>query len=235
MKNKVRIITSFLFFVLFGALIVGIKKYDVAAIGPEGTAVGFSHINKKFTDLIGTNMTFYKIADYLGYLALAVVAIFAIVGLVQLIKRKGLKAVDREIYALGGLYVVVLGLYAAFEKVIINYRPIIMPDAAGPEASFPSSHTMLTITVMGSAILVLQHFIENDGARILLSALCWLILLGTLATRTLSGVHWLTDIVGGVLISIALLTLFAAVKDGSGSQPRSHARTYSTKAYVPKH
>lgn len=235
MKNKVRIIISFLLLALFGALIAGIKKYDVAAIGPEGTGIGFSHINKRFAELIGTNMMFYKIADYLGYLALATVAVFALAGLVQLIKRKSLKKVDREIYALGGLYVVVLALYVAFEKLVINYRPVIMPDAAGPEASFPSSHTMMTITVMGSAILVLRHFIENDGVRMLLSVLCWLILLGTLATRTLSGVHWLTDIAGGVLISMALLTLFAAAKDGSVSKPRSHTRTYSTKSYVPKH
>lgn len=230
MKRKGNIIAGILNLVLFAALIAGVKKYDVAMIGPDATCVGFSHLNQKFAELTGVNMTIYKITDYLGYLALAVVAVFAVVGLVQLIKRKSLAKVDREIFALGGLYIIVLGLYAAFEKVIINYRPILMPDGNGPEASFPSSHTMLTITVMGSTILVLKHFIEKDGLRKVLQVLCWLVLLATVAGRLVCGVHWLTDIIGGLLLSLGLLNLFTAVIKTQGEMP-----VLDTSGYSPKH
>lgn len=229
MKKKGNLIVGILFLILFLAFIVAVKKFDVGVIGPEGTSVGFSHLNAKFSEMIGVNMLFYTITDYLGYLALAIVAIFALVGLVQLIKRRSFAEVDRAIYALGGLYAIDLGMYAFFEKVIINYRPIVLPGDTLPEASFPSSHTVLTITVMASAAIVLKRYIENRGLRFTLQALCLIVLAATLVGRLLCGAHWLTDIIGGILISIALLNLFVFFAGDS------RGGSFESGRYKPKH
>ena len=199
------------FAVLFLIWIALIKLVDVSAIGPEGTEVGLAGINKAIHEALGVNMILYKITDILGYVALLVAGLFALFGLVQLIKRKSLAKVDGAIYPLAGLYVVTIGLYVIFEKVIINYRPVIMPDEVALEASFPSSHTMLACVILGSAIVMIGKYIDNDMLRKLLIALAAVLLILVVAGRLVSGVHWFTDIVGGVLISGALVFTFIGI------------------------
>ena len=212
MKNKTKYLMAGIFGILAVVWIALVKCADVAAIGPAGTSVGLSRLNQAVHDLTGVNMLWYTITDWLGIVAILAVAAMALLGLVQLIKRKSLLRVDREILALGGLYVVIFVLYVFFEKVIVNYRPIIMPGCTAPEASFPSSHTMLTCVVLGGILMVLDKYVKNKGLCTVLKALCWLIIAVTVVGRLISGVHWVSDIVGGLLISAALLSLYAAVK-----------------------
>ena len=131
-----RIIGALIFGALFLAEIVLLKRYDVAAIGPAGTEVGFSHLNQRVHDMTGVNMLWYNITDYIGYGAIAICLVFAVVGLVQLIQRRSLLKVDKEILALGGLFAVTVGFYVLFEKVVINCRPILMEGETTPEPSF---------------------------------------------------------------------------------------------------
>ena len=206
-----KIITAIISGGLFAGLIVLLGRYDVAQIGPDGTSIGFSTINQKVHDFTGVNMTWYELTDTMGYLAIGICALFGLAGLIQLIRRKSLLKVDKTIYALGCFYVVVIGCYVFFEKFIINYRPIIMPGETAPEASFPSSHTMLIITVMASTAMVAGQYIGNGALRGLVRLLCGIIIVGTVFGRLYCGVHWFTDIIGGILLSIALLALFSAV------------------------
>ena len=221
--KKGKIMSAVICTILFAVLIVLVKTVDVQQIGPEGTSIGFAGINKAMNEATGLNMTLYKITEVLGLLALAVAGCFALLGLVQLIKRKSFAKVDPEIYALAGLYVVVLMLYVIFEKVIINYRPVIMPDEEHVEASFPSSHTMLGFVIMGSTFIVIDKYIKNESICKSIRIVSILILIAIVLGRLFSGVHWLTDILGGVLISSALLFIFSAVigalnkNKGSGS------------------
>lgn len=212
MKRKKYFLLAGCFFALFAALLVVVLNVDVAAIGPEGTRVGLSSLNKAVHDAVGVHLNWYTITDYLGYGALLVAALFAALGCAQMIKRRGFAKVDREILALGGLYVALLAIYVFFEKVIVNYRPIIMPDETAPEASFPSSHTMLACTILGSTILVLRKYVKNPPLRIALQAACAAAMAVLVIGRFYSGAHWLTDILGGLLISAALLSLFMGVK-----------------------
>ena len=186
-----------------------VRVMDVAAIGPAGTQVGFSHLNAAVHDALGVHMALYKLTQVLGYAVLLLVAAFALVGLLQLIQRKSLWKVDRENLTLGCLYVVVFALYILFEKAIINYRPVIMPGELAPEASFPSSHTMLACTVLGSAALLLKKYVKRKELVKPLQTLCVVVMAVIVCGRLFSGVHWLTDIIGGVLYSAALLFLFS--------------------------
>ena len=192
-------------------LIALVRLADVAPIGAQGTSIGLSHLNQFVFDLFGVNMLWYNITDWLGVAAVLTGFVFAVTGLVQLIKRRSLLKVDREILALGGLYIVVIGLYLFFENVIINYRPIIMPDNTSPEASFPSSHTMLVCVIMGSAAMLINRYIRNKPLNRILRAVCYVIIGVTVVGRLIAGVHWFTDILGGILISVTLLSLYEEV------------------------
>jgi undecaprenyl-diphosphatase len=210
MNAKMKWALSGIFLALFGVLIVMIKKVDVESIGPEGTKIGLSGINKPVADNFTYNETWYKITQYLGYAALLVAGCLAVMGLVQLIQRKSLLKVDSNILAAGVIYVITIGLYFLFDKVVINYRPIILPDEGVLEAGFPSSHTMLSIVVFGTALLQLRFYVKNVMAKRCLGVALFAVMIVTIVGRLMSGAHWLTDICGGVLISVALLFAYSA-------------------------
>jgi len=223
---------------LFVAEIALLKRYDVAAIGAGGTGVGFSTINMKVHEFTGVHIEWYEITNYIGYLAIAICAVFALVGLIQLIKRRSLLAVDREILALGGLFVLDILAYVAFEKLIVNYRPVFMDGSVEPEASFPSSHTLLGLTVMIATAMIIGKYVKSKGLALEIRGACIVIALICVAGRLYSGVHWLTDIVGGVLLSVTFLLLFAAAKgngDGASYDAYGKPKKMSTVGYTPKH
>lgn len=207
---KKKLITAGASALLFLLLILLVRTVDVAPIGPAGATIGLSGINRAMHNLCGIHDFWYNLTDWLGFAAIAAAACFAALGLVQLIRRRSLRKLDRELLALGVLYAVVIGLYMLFEIAIVNYRPVLMPGSHTLEASFPSSHTMLIIVTMGSAGMLTEKYVRQGGLRRILRAVCAAVLAVTVIGRLLSGVHWFTDILGGVLISTALLSLYAA-------------------------
>lgn len=213
MKNssKTKFMWSGICFALFCALILAVKFIDVRAIGPQGSSVGLGALNEAVHNLFGVHLEWYTITDYLGYAAIAVAGCFALFGVYQLVTRKSLAKVDPDIYALAGCYAAAMLVYVLFEKVVINYRPIDL--GAGLEASFPSSHTVLSLCIMSTAIEQLSRRIKNIRVSLALCVGCGV--LGTVIAvgRLISGVHWFTDILGGVLISAAIVFAYLGVCD----------------------
>lgn len=189
--------------------IVILKTTDVKMIGPKGTSVGLSSINLYFKNLLGSNMTIYKVTEVFGLIAIAIAGIYALLGLLQLVKRKSIKEVDKKIISLGILYALVVIVYVLFEKVIINYRPVLMDGEI--EASFPSSHTMLAICICVSAILTNKNYIKNKNYLKITNIFIVAIMLVVVIGRFISGVHWFTDIMGGLIISITLLNYYLTI------------------------
>ena len=220
MNRKTKWIISGIFLALFLLWIVLLKTVDVRPVGPAGTSIGFATVNEAFQEAFTFNKLLYTVTKLLGVLTIAVAGAFAIFGVVQWIQRRKLLRVDLEIRNLAVLYVVFALLYVFFEKVIINYRPMIMPNETDPEASFPSTHTMLVCVVMGSTILLLRRYIHNKGLRLVLQIVSALIIVVMVIGRLLCGVHWLTDIIGGVLISAALVSAYAAMIDKGRKKKR---------------
>lgn len=186
---------------------------DVKAIGPLGTKVGFSSLNKVVSDSVGVHMTWYSITSGLGTASFAIAGVFGILGIVQWVQRKKLLKVDSAILWLACLYIVTAFVYVLFEKVIVNYRPVLMPGCSEPEASYPSSHTVLSCILAGSALMLLKDYVPNRTIRNLLKVLLLLVLVIMVIGRFISGVHWLTDIIGGLLFSAVLLSAFDAAKN----------------------
>lgn len=53
-------------FALFILTIALVTSIDVAAVGPAGTSIGLSHLNKAVHDLVGVHMIWYRITNILG-------------------------------------------------------------------------------------------------------------------------------------------------------------------------
>ena len=165
----------------------------------------------------GVRMGLYKLTEYLGYLAILIACLFALAGASQLIRRKSLKKVDRQILGMGVLFIAAIVLYVFFEKVVVNCRPVVLPGEARPEASFPSSHTVLVMVILGSAAMALKAYVKAPWLCALLRAVCILLILLMVFGRLFCGCHWFTDILGGVLVSAAMLFLYAAAIDEGGA------------------
>ena len=197
------LLTAFLLWTL------AVRFVDVQAIGPMGSTVGFATINRFIHNLTGVNMHLYNITDWLGLLPLLFVAVFGFIGLIQWIKRKHLLKVDYSILVLGGFYIVVMAMYLLFEKVVINYRPVLINGFM--EASYPSSTTMLVMCVIPTAIMQLNTRIKNNLIRRIVVVELSVFIMFMVLGRFVSGVHWFTDIIGGALLSMGLVLLYRAV------------------------
>ncbi|KIR01446.1 hypothetical protein P261_00260 [Lachnospiraceae bacterium TWA4] len=196
-------VTSIILFIAFIIFILVLKSVDIQAIGPLESRVGLATINGIVKDALGVHMIWYEITEVLGIVAILVAASFALLGGYQLITRRSLMKVDRDIIALGVFYVVVVAFYVFFEKFIVNYRPVILETEL--EASFPSSHTMVAVCIMGSAMYQFYHRINNLTIRNLCVVVSGILMVAIMGGRMISGVHWFTDIMGGIILSGSLI------------------------------
>ena len=208
MKMNVRklFITGIVLVLAFVIWTVLIQTVDVQPVGQNGTNVGFATLNCLFHKLTGVHMTIYHITDWLGLVPIFCCLIFGGVGFAQLIKRRSLFKVDSDIIILGIYYIAVIFGYLIFEIIPVNYRPILIDGIM--EASYPSSTTLLVLSVMPTVSFQVNHRIKNTFIRKSVNLYVILFMLFMVISRTVSGVHWLTDIVGSVIFSSGLYLIY---------------------------
>ena len=205
-KNTKLLVLGASLLVMFALWTVLVHFVDVRAIGPEDSSVGFAALNGFVHDLTGVNWFLYTVTDWLGLVPIAVALGFAILGLAQFIKRKSLWKVDYSILALGVFYIVVMAVYIFFEVVVINYRPTLIDGYL--ESSYPSSTTMLVMCVMPTAAMQLNVRIKNTIVRRCIIIAIIVFTAFMVIGRLISGVHWITDIIGGALLSTGVVMIY---------------------------
>ena len=190
----------------FGLWTAAVCTVDVQPVGPLGSEVGFGTVNQWFHGLTGVNWNWYILTDRLSIVPLGIVVGFGLLGLCQWAKRRSIRRVDPSILVLGGFYAVVVAVFVLFEILEVNYRPVLIEGVL--EASYPSSTTMLAMCVMSTAVLQIRERIANRTLRNWSSAVCVAFMVFMVVGRVISGVHWLTDIIGGGLLAGSLVELY---------------------------
>ncbi|MBE6851332.1 MAG: phosphatase PAP2 family protein [Ruminococcus sp.] len=207
MKNEKKLLS-------FGVILLGafalwtllIQTIDVRPLGQNGTDIGFASLNTWFHQLTGVHMLIYTITDWLGLVPILICMFFGGLGLVQLIGRKSLLKVDGDIILLGFYYILVIFGYLIFEMIPINYRPILIEGYM--EASYPSSTTLLVLSVMPTLSFQAHRRLHHKTVNYAVDILTVLFSLFMVVGRTVAGVHWLTDIVGSVILSAGLYLIY---------------------------
>ncbi len=205
-KENRLLIRGLLLILIFAVWTVLIMTVDVKPIGQNGTDVGFSVLNTWFHKLTGVNMMLYNITDWLGLVPVFICMGFAGFGFFQLIKRKSLLRVDYDIILLGIYFITVIFFYLIFEEFPINYRPILIEGRM--EASYPSSTTLLVLSVMPVFSFQAEIRIKNEAVKKLIRIFVIIFSLFMVTGRLVSGVHWLTDIIGSLFISAGLYFIY---------------------------
>ena len=183
-----------------------IQTVDVQAAGPNGTKVGFAGFNLWFHKLTGVHMTVYTITDWLGLVPIVICLCFGVLGVIQTVKRRSLLRVDPDIILLGLYYILVIFGYLVFEMIPINYRPILINGTL--EASYPSSTTLLVLSVMPTLKFQIDRRTEKPLVRSITTIFVITFSAFMVIGRLISGVHWATDIIGAVLLSMGLFLLY---------------------------
>ncbi|MEG0284231.1 MAG: phosphatase PAP2 family protein [Erysipelotrichales bacterium] len=206
-KAKTHFITGGILLLLFIVFTIVVKNIDVQPIGPQGSSIGLAGINEFFFNLFGEHPFWYKVTDILGKLSMLVAGLFGIFGIVQLIKRKSFFKVDKDIITLAIFYIVILNFYLLFEIVIINYRPVLLDGQL--EASYPSSHTMIILCIMYSVLVQAKLRIKDTTKLSIVRIIVILIIVVTIIGRFISGVHWFSDILGGLILGLSLCYMYS--------------------------
>lgn len=207
-KIKKELCIGCIFITAFIIWTVMLQIVDVQPIGQNGTNIGFATLNSWFHKLTGVHIAIYTITDWLGLVPVFVCMIFAGIGFVQFIKRRSLFKVDYDIIVLGIYYIVVILGYLIFEEFPINYRPILIEGIM--EASYPSSTTLLVLSVMPTLIEQTHRRVKKESHKNTVTILTIIFSIFMVAGRLIAGVHWITDIVGGVLLSAGLYYIYKA-------------------------
>ena len=197
----------------FALWTVAIRLIDVQNAGPLGSEVGFATINVWFHRLTGVHMLIYTITDWLGLVPIIICMCFGVLGLVQMIHRRSLLKVDFDILLLGAYYVVVILGYLLFEMMPINYRPILI--GGNLEASYPSSTTLLVLSVMPTLKYQSERRIAKPVTRKAIAVFVIVFSAFMVLGRLIAGVHWATDIVGSVFLSSGLFMIYRFMADYS--------------------
>lgn len=208
-KHQKHLLAARIFLAAFFLWTVLVRCFDVQPIGPEGTSIGFVRLNRCIHHLTGVHWALYTATDWLGLVPIGVCVCFGFNGLLQWIVRKQIRKVDRSLLALGGFYLLVIGVYLFFETVVINYRPVLIDGNL--EASYPSSTTMLVLCVMTTAIMQIKSRMKDGWLKRCLIGLIGAFTIFMVLGRLISGVHWFTDIIGAILLSAGLIALYTAV------------------------
>ncbi len=205
------LLISLLLLFCFVLFTIAVVKVDVRPIGPEGSSVGFASINGAVRDAFPFSHEWYGISSKIGYLIIAFAVAFAGLGGLQMFRRKSLLKVDSELLLLGAFYVVMFVLYILFDKIALNYRPFIIDPAEGLEPSYPSTHTLLAICIGGTGVLQVKRiFAERPTVSLLSSILLVFLIALQVVTRLVSGVHWLTDILGSLMMGSGMVAAYTA-------------------------
>lgn len=188
-----------------------IQYIDVQRAGPNETEVGLATLNVWFHQMTGVHMLIYTITDWLGLVPIIICMCFGVLGFVQLVKRKSLLKVDPDIILLGAYYVMVILGYLLFEMVPINYRPVLIDGNL--EASYPSSTTLLVLSVMPTLKFQVDRRVASAILRKATTAFVTAFSAFMVIGRLISGVHWATDIIGSVFLSSGLFMVYRYMAD----------------------
>lgn len=208
-NGKIILFSGILLITVFAIWTLAVLTVDVKPSGVNGTNISFAALNGWFHEFTGVHMDLYVITDWLGLVPVAACILLSIVGLIQWVKRKSLWKVDYDIIILGIYYIVVISEYLLFEIIPINYRPVLINGFM--EVSYPSSTTLLVLSVMPTCIFQANRRIKNTSVRKMLTTLISAFSILMVTGRLISGVHWLTDIIGAILLSTGAFYIYKGI------------------------
>lgn len=200
--------------VLFVLFTVIVKTVDTQYLA-NNTYIGLYTMNHAVNNWIisfGKFDSMKLFSDIVLYATFTFPLGYAIFFVVEWIRLKSLKLIDRRVYILFGTYVLMAALYFFFEIVKINYAPIVNADGS-VKASYPSSHVFIATIIVICSTLASIDLLQINKVVLRAATVVLMVFLVLISgvLRLLSGQHWLSDIIASYLLSAVVVSLFAII------------------------
>ena len=210
MKKHTYLFVSSALLLSFIVFTILVKTVDVKYIY-NNTYLGFYDLNFKFGNW-AVNFGKYNgmrlISDIILYVGIGYSGLILVFGVIQLIRLKSLKLLNRRYFLLLGAYALIAFVFLFFEVVKVNFSP--GSSANNLKASYPSTHVFIgcSLFLINSYTAIKLLNPEKKWFIDLIYVSTGLICLLLVFTRMLSLKHWLTDIIGAILLVSAVYTLY---------------------------
>lgn len=219
MSKTVRWIICIWCFLYAVIMVIALKYESSVPIGDLGR-INLRALNNAFRGLFdydragGYFNSLYIFTEILGAVSILACVFWTGLGIKDLIKYRDINDVDKSIFATWLLYVLALIVWKVTEKISVNYAPVSVNLKSGLVVSFPCGNTFLIIISMCSSIYLIGYFLEEKKKLVLaLRIVCIVILVLGVILRTLSGVNWLTDILGAIGFAVPAVILYSFICD----------------------
>lgn len=150
--------------------------------------------------MLSTNIT--AIMLFISYLGSAVTLITLSIGFLILLRNK-----RNSKFIIINL-ILVFFLNRILKEIIARPRPEVLRLTIEKGYSFPSGHSMVATGFYGFLIYLVYKNIENKKIRHTLIVFLCLLILSIGISRIYLGVHYATDVIGGIIIGLIYLVIF---------------------------
>ena len=207
-------IWCFLYAVIF---VIALKFESSVPVGDLGS-INLRALNNAFRGLFdyeqsgGYFRPLYLITEVFGGISIIACLFWTGLGIKDLIKYRDINDVDKSIFATWLLYVLAIIVWRVTLKISVSYAPVSVHPKSALLVSFPCGNTFLIIVSMCSSIYLIGYFLEKKERLVLiLRIVCITILVLGVALRTISGVNWLTDILGAIGFAVPAVVLYSFI------------------------
>ena len=219
MSKSVKWIICIWCFLYAVIMVIALKYESGVPIGDLGV-INLHALNNAFRGLFeyeragGYFRSLYIFTEILGAVSILACVFWTGLGIKDLIKYRDINDVDKSIFATWLLYVLALIVWKVVLKIAVNYAPVSVNLKSGLVVSFPCGNTFLIIISMCSSIYLIGYFLEEKKNLVLtLRVICVAVLVLGIVFRTVSGVNYLTDILGAIGFAVPLVVLYSFVCD----------------------
>lgn len=95
-----------------------------------------------------------------------------------------------------------------FKNCFRRERPLINLIEKPHDYSFPSGHTMCSVAFYGFLIYLIFRYIDNKVIKFFLISFCFLVIVVIGFSRIYLNVHYLSDVLSGVILGFVCLLMF---------------------------
>lgn len=192
---------------VFVVLTITVKYVDQKNIGSQ--VIGWATINLWWRDIIGVR-NFWQIASHIfAAITLIILVMFLVWQAIALLRRKSFRTMPRHWWFFDLTLIALALCYIVFQIMVINFRPLLIDGVA--ELSYPSSHVLLLATLWPVFILTLSREVKSRPWLRVASVIGIIVMTVGIIARLLSGYHWFTDIIGGIMLGAVLTCWYQAL------------------------
>jgi undecaprenyl-diphosphatase len=101
-----------------------------------------------------------------------------------------------------------VGIFSSTAAIVGRHRPTVKHlDGSPPTSSFPSGHTAASTTLYGVLAVIVTFYATRSVWRVLAPIIATLIVLSIGVSRLYRGMHYPTDVAGGILLGLLWITV----------------------------